>query len=90
MTKAQEKTRSESMRQYGFGPDEMKKIKVCKECGAKVDSELMFCSECSAPLPSETLYMIYVHSHFVCTKCKTVVSSEYKYCPQCGKQIVFD
>ena len=90
MTKTHEKIRLENMAEYGFGTEAMKKIKVCKCCGAKMDSELLFCTECQMPLPSKTLFMIYVYNHFVCTQCKTVISSEYKFCPQCGKQLIFD
>ena len=90
MTSVQEKTRLENMKQYGFGPEVMKTIKVCNDCGAKVDSNLLFCSECGKPLPDKSLYMMYVHSHFVCNKCKTVVSSKYKFCPQCGEQLISD
>ena len=70
MTALYEKMRLENMKHFGFGPEVMKSIKVCKECGAKVNSELLFCPECDRPLPTETLYTLYVHSHFVCTKCK--------------------
>ena len=90
MTDIHEKIRSESMTQFGLGPESMKKIKVCRHCRAKVSSELMFCPECEMPLPAETLYMKYVHNHFVCTKCETVVCSDYNYCPRCGKQLIFD
>ena len=90
MTALYEKIRLENMKHFGFGPEVMKSIKVCKECGAKANSELLFCPECDRPLPTETLYTLYVHSHFVCTKCKTVVSAKYKFCPQCGKKLIFE
>ena len=90
MTEEYEKMRLENMKHYGFGPEVMKNVKVCKECGAKANSELLFCPECDRPLPTETLYTLYVHSHFVCTKCKTVVSAKYKFCPQCGKKLIFE
>ena len=90
MTTLHEKMRLENMKQFGFGPEVMKTIKVCKACGAKANSELLFCPECDKPLPSETLYMLYVHNHFVCTNCKTVVSSKYNFCPQCGKKLIFE
>jgi len=90
LTALYEKIRLENMKHFGFGPEVMKSIKVCKECGAKANSELLFCPECDSPLPTETLYTLYVHSHFVCTKCKTVVSAKYKYCPQCGKKLIFE
>ena len=90
MTAKHEKIRLENMNYYGFGPEAMKKIKVCRDCGASVNSELLFCDKCGSSLPSESLYMLYVHNHFVCTKCKTVVNAEYKYCPQCGEMLISD
>lgn len=90
ITDAYEKVRHENMEQYCFGPEAMKKIKVCRDCGASVDSELLFCDKCRKPLPAESLYVKYVHGHFVCEKCKIEVRSDYKFCPQCGERLIYD
>lgn len=88
MVSKQEKDRREKMIYFGLGPEAMKGIKVCKECGASVDSNLLFCDKCGSSLPSESLYLLYVHSHFVCMKCKTVVKADYSFCPHCGSRLV--
>ena len=40
MAMSYEKMRLDNMKHYGFGPEVMKTLKVCRECGAKVDSKL--------------------------------------------------
>lgn len=90
MTMSYEKMRLENMKHFGFGPEVMKTLKVCRECGAKVDSKLQICPKCDYPLPSESLYMMYVRNHFICSGCKTVVMAEYRFCPQCGKKLIFE
>ena len=38
------------MEQYGFGPDAMKKRKVCRACGAVMADPSNFCPQCSKRL----------------------------------------
>lgn len=38
------------MEQYGFGPDAMKKKKVCRACGAVMADPSNFCPQCSKRL----------------------------------------
>ena len=45
------RTRAEGMRRYGFGPDAMRKIKVCNQCGAANNAYLHHCEECGAKCP---------------------------------------
>ncbi|MBQ4650892.1 MAG: zinc ribbon domain-containing protein [Firmicutes bacterium] len=79
-----EKVRIESMRHLGFGPQVMKRLKICGNCGEPVPADKLFCRECGAPLPKMTLYQSYSARHKVCQACSIVVSDSSLYCPQCG------
>jgi len=82
-----EQTRREGMRQYGFGPEIMKRIKVCPRCGAVSPASYHACNECKAVLPRNTLFQIYKSRHPSCGSCETVVPDGSRYCPACGKMI---
>ena len=43
-----------NLEQYGFGPNVMKKIKVCPKCGQIAKKGAFFCRSCGAFLPRET------------------------------------
>lgn len=75
------------MKHYGFGPEEMKKIKVCKSCGAKASSSDRTCSSCGELLSKKTLYDEYKGKHVYCRNCDTVLAKDAQYCPQCGRRI---
>lgn len=79
--------RQQSMEDYGFGPDTMKKIKVCSRCGRSSDVSELFCKECGYRLPDKTLYDIYKERHRCCPVCDTILATEMDYCPQCGTKI---
>lgn len=79
-----ETTRIESMEEFGFGPNEMKKYKVCSHCYTITSTELDVCPVCSKGLPQFSLYELYAKKHYTCSKCKTVVPHNSKFCPQCG------
>ncbi|EOQ35555.1 Double zinc ribbon [Butyricicoccus pullicaecorum DSM 23266] len=82
-----QKIRRMGMEQYGFGPDAMKKIKVCRICGAVMSGEEDFCTDCGAILPKETLFDLYKTMHFYCPACSTVLADTASFCPQCGKRL---
>ena len=82
-----ERIRQQGMEHYGFGPNAMKKLKVCTECGNPSPSDLQFCTECGYRLPDKTLYDIYKERHNCCPVCDTVLSDGMEYCPQCGTAI---
>ena len=48
--------------EFGFGPDTMKKKKVCKHCKQLCNTEGSFCHICGSMLPKKTLYDIYVQN----------------------------
>ncbi len=82
-----ERIRQQSMEHYGYGPNAMKKLKVCTECGKPSPSEKHFCTECGHRLPTKTLYDMYKERHKYCPACDTVLSDGKEYCPQCGTYI---
>lgn len=88
MTRQQmEQIRMESMKQYGFGPETMKQLKVCANCGAIVPAEKQICGECGSRLPRKTLYQVYLNLHRRCPVCETVLSDNAIFCPQCGTML---
>ena len=80
-------TRSVAMKQLGFGPEVMKKRKVCPICGVTADADEAECIRCGADLPGETLFDLYKSQHQFCAQCGTVVSNASAYCPECGTQL---
>ena len=82
-----EASKRAAMKKYGFGTDEMKKIKVCPTCGAAQSLKNTVCTQCQTPLSSETLFDAYKTRHAVCRRCGEVVANGAKFCPQCGKNI---
>ena len=82
-----ESGRREAMKRYGFGTDEMKKIKICSVCGAAQPLDAKNCSFCQTALNRETLFDQYKSRHLVCAHCDAVVADRTKYCPACGKRI---
>ena len=79
--------RLEGMRQFGFGPDVMKKNKVCCNCGKTCGAGKKYCDQCGTVLPRETLFDLYKSHHLYCPACDTVVVSTSQYCLQCGKSL---
>ena len=75
------------MKHYGFGPEEMKKIKVCKSCGAKSGATETVCSTCGEVLFEKTLFDEYKGKHIYCKNCDTVLAKDAQFCPQCGLRI---
>lgn len=72
---------------FGFGPDVMKRWKVCNVCGATSPSTEEYCGSCGAVLPQETLFDLYKSKHFYCPACDTVVTNSARYCPACGRRL---
>lgn len=84
------KAHYKELEEYGFGPNVMKKNKVCVECGSVNSAELENCDICGTPLPEETLFIKYINLHKVCSICNCVVKSDANYCPQCGMVFLKD
>ncbi len=58
MTEKLEAIRLENMKQYGFGVEAMKQIKVCHKCGNTSPAHQQFCTECGHRLCEKTVYDI--------------------------------
>ena len=80
-------SREQLLTKYGFGPEAMKKIKVCRVCGRACDSGELYCESCGVVLPKETLFDLYRSQHLCCPECDTVVSKYSRFCPKCGRQL---
>lgn len=79
--------RSAAMKQLGFGPEVMKRTKVCLFCGDTANADEEKCSRCGADLPGKTLFDLYKSRHQYCSRCGTVVCNASVFCPECGKRL---
>lgn len=80
--------RFQALERFGFGPNVMKKIRVCPRCGQVVKTKADVCPECGEKLPRETLFDRYKRQHRSCPDCDAILSSDCQYCPSCGKQLL--
>ena len=74
------------LEKYGFGPNVMKKTKVCKKCRKLIRHPALFCPDCGTWLSRETLYDLYRRQHCTCGLCGTILSADARYCPHCGSK----
>ena len=74
-------------KRFGFGPEVMKEIRVCRVCGCSCTVREKYCRDCGAVLPRETLFDLYKARHLYCPACDTVVASTVVFCPECGKRL---
>jgi len=87
MKSTNEMLHRENMIRYGFGPEVMKKTKVCTLCGQRGEADQKFCTKCGTRLPDTTLYDFYRENHLYCHYCDTVVADSVQFCPRCGSKI---
>ena len=83
-----QKLRFKNLERFGFGPNVMKKNKVCHRCGRLVGARLANCPDCNEKLSSETLFDRYKRRHMCCSDCDTVLAPGSHYCPHCGKPVI--
>ena len=83
-----QKSRYSQLEKYGYGPNIMKKTKVCIKCGTIVQATTENCTDCGERLPKETLFDRYKRQHTCCPDCDTVLTPDSQYCPNCGKHIL--
>lgn len=84
-TKLQNVIRKDSLENFGFGIDAMKRLAVCPNCHSLENSENATCSVCKIKLTKSTLYDLYQSKHKTCPACKTVVTNGMQFCPHCGE-----
>lgn len=82
-----EAIRLANMEENGFGPDVMKKVKVCEHCGVRSPVRARYCTACGNLLPVESVFEQYKKRHTYCVSCDLVVPQEARFCPQCGREI---
>ena len=83
-----EKLRYKNLADFGFGPNVMKKNKVCAKCGQMVKGRARKCPACGDRMPAETLFDSYKKQHACCPGCDTVLAADSQYCPNCGKPVL--
>ena len=81
-------TRLDGLRHFGYGPETMKRIKVCGNCHEGNDASENFCTRCGHRLPEKTLFFIYQQMHPYCPVCGTVAPDHALYCPSCASKLV--
>lgn len=86
-TKLQNVIRQDSLSQFGFGLEAMKKLAVCPSCHSLENSDNTVCSICNSALTKSTLYDLYKSNHTICSKCETVISKGMRFCPRCGQAL---
>ena len=67
--------RQVTLLEYGFGPDTLRRRKICPNCGRANSADRTDCADCGARLPEMTLYDLYPSRHRCCPKCGKYVSS---------------
>ena len=82
-----EKSKNRQLEQFGFGPNVMKKTKVCPNCGQLASARSVRCPQCGTRLPFATLFDRYKRRHPCCPHCGTILTADTKYCPHCGRSI---
>ena len=82
-----QKLRFKNLEKFGFGPNVMKKNKVCPRCGKLVGARLGICPDCNEKLSGESLFDLYKRRHPCCTSCDTVLTSGSRYCSVCGQAV---
>lgn len=83
-----QKVRFRNLERFGFGPNVMKKLRVCPRCGQTVKSRADTCPDCGERLPTETLFDRYKRKHLSCSACDTVLTADTLYCPNCGSMVI--
>ena len=83
-----QKLRYKKLEKFGFGPNVMKKNKVCPRCGSLVAAKLGLCPDCHEKLSAETLFDRCKRLHGSCAGCDTILPPGSRYCPNCGKPVM--
>ena len=67
-----------------FGPDAMRRVKVCPGCGAAVRAKERRCPCCGARLPEGTVYQVWLARQPRCGSCGAPAAPSARFCPRCG------
>lgn len=77
-------SRKAALEYFGFGTENMKRLKICTCCGNALNSKNRFCEACNTKLPEKTVFDIYKAKHRCCEKCGNVLPNDAEYCSICG------
>lgn len=83
-----QKLKFEQLSRFGFGPEIMRKTKLCPQCRCLVTDGKKICPNCAERLPDLTLFAWYEQQHEICTHCRTLLSPDAQYCPHCGRRVL--
>ena len=75
------------LEEFGFGPNIMRKTKICISCGRATSAENTMCLLCGKRLTGNTLFDYYKRMHVCCPVCDTILTSDARYCPHCGTKL---
>ena len=84
MAKYNNPSRKEVLEHFGFGTENMKRLKICQCCGNAQAAKNKLCEVYHTKLRDETLFDIYKAKHRCCEKCGNVLPDDAGYCPLCG------
>ena len=79
--------RQVTLLEYGFGPETLRRRKICPSCGRANSADRTDCADCGARLPENTLYDVYRSRHRCCPSCGVAVTDVARYCPECGTRL---
>ena len=79
-------SRKEILKHFGFGTENMKRLKICPCCGNAQAARSKLCEVCHTNLRDETLFDIYKAKHRCCEKCGNILTDDTEYCPMCGTE----
>ena len=79
-----EPSRKGALEHFGFGTENMKKLKICPCCGNAQKVRNRLCDVCHTKLSGKTIFDIYKSKHRCCGNCGNVLPDDAEYCPLCG------
>ena len=79
--------RQVTLLEYGFGPETLRRRKLCPACSKANRVQDTRCADCGAALSEKTLYDFYRSRHRCCPGCGEVVTDAAVYCPECGTRL---
>ena len=79
--------RQVTLLEFGFGPETLRRRKICPSCGRANSADRTDCADCGAVLSSKTLYDFYLSRHRCCPGYGVAVTDYAVYCPECGARL---
>lgn len=80
-----QRLKNDQLAHYGFGPEAMRRTRLCPNCEMLVTDGTKVCPACGRMLPEMSLLVWYEQQHPQCVHCGTVLRENFLYCPRCGR-----